>query len=75
MPDDIPTRRFLFWNVNRRDLTHLIVPLVRQHAADAVVLNEPPAGTETPDAPRREVSADSHEPRVQCVVVGSMGGG
>ena len=62
MPDALPTRRFLFWNVNRRDLAYLIVPLVRGHGVDVVVLNEPPDGTGTLDALRRDVSADFHEP-------------
>ena len=63
MADAPPTRRFLFWNVNRRDRTHLIVSLVRSTAADLVVVNEPPADpSDILGVLRGKVSEDFHEP-------------
>ena len=66
MADPAPTRRVLFWNVNRRDLTPLIVSLAGSKAADIVVLNEPPpAGADTLAALRGNVSDKFYEPAAQ----------
>jgi hypothetical protein len=32
--------RFVFWNVNKRDLTHFVCALAESTKADVIILNE-----------------------------------
>jgi exonuclease III len=55
--------RFIFWNVNKKDLTKYVCALARSTKPDVVVLNENTVpSSRTLDALRREVCADFFVP-------------